>query len=168
MLRGQKLPAMATQQEVLSRYGHILPICALSSATYVILLGEKRPTVDASPSSANVQRAKTARLGNVSKTDPLLWALFAHFRAVQTIYVSALGKICPNLLLMYFGAVFLGFCAFSPSGKLLNGSKLTDNGYEPVRWRDFRLVSAGVRSKSWLYTVGEKPDRFHKGERGNR
>lgn len=106
MLRGQKMPIRGTHQEVLCRYGHILPIWALSGATYVVLLGEKRPIVDANPSSANVQRAKTARLGNVSKTDPLLWALFSHFRAAQTIYVSALGIICPNLLLMYFGAVF--------------------------------------------------------------
>jgi len=36
---------MPTYQDLLRRYGHLLPTLALSSATYGIAMGEKRPTI---------------------------------------------------------------------------------------------------------------------------
>lgn len=54
---------------------------------------------------------------------------------------------------------------FSPSGQTVKGSQLTDNGYVAVRWKDFRILEAGVRTRTWRYAIGEEPVRFHKGER---
>lgn len=54
---------------------------------------------------------------------------------------------------------------FSPSGRMLRGLELKNGEYVPVRWRDFRLLAAGVRTRTWRHAIGEEPVQFHRGER---
>ena len=54
---------------------------------------------------------------------------------------------------------------FSPSGRMLRGSELKNGEFVPVQWRDFRLLAAGVRTRTWRHAIGEEPVRFHRGER---
>lgn len=55
---------------------------------------------------------------------------------------------------------------FNPDGRTVPSMRLSDDGkWIPSRYTRFRILRAGVRSKTWRSVIGDDPTQFHRGER---